>query len=100
MELTRVLVQIFMVWWDREFKACMVLLKAVGNRIHKSIQIEVDYPLRHEDNLKPILDLNVWVDRENVIMDGKDCTVNVVLHEFYVKEVLSKMMLSSSLHYL
>ena len=100
MELARVLAQIFMGWWDREFKACMVLLKAVGNRIHKSIQIEVDYPLRHEANLKPILDLNVWVDRENVIMDGKDCTVNVVLHEFYVKEVLSKMMLSSSLHYL
>ena len=30
---------------------CMELLKEVGNRIHKSIQIEVDYPSRHEDNL-------------------------------------------------
>ena len=31
----------------------------------------------------------------NVIMNGKDCTVNVVLREFYAKEVLYKMMLSS-----
>ena len=31
----------------------------------------------------------------NVIMNRKDCTVNVVLREFYAKEVLSKMMLSS-----
>ena len=43
----------------------------------------------------PILDLKVWIDRKNVIMNGKDCTVNVVLHEFYAKEVSSKMMLSS-----
>ena len=145
-----VIAQIFMVWWDREFKArverlgiplymykryvddinvivgavepgakiaggmltideeskaqdshrnkdemCMELLKEVGNGIHKSIQIEVDYPSRHEDNLMPILDLKVWIDRKNVIMNGKDCTVNVVLHEFYAKEVSSKMMLSS-----
>ena len=66
---------------------CMELLKEVGNRIQKSIQIEVDYPLRHEDNLMPILDLKVWIARKNVIMNGKDCTVNVVLHEFYGKEV-------------
>ena len=39
----------------------------------KSIQIAVDYPSRHEDNLMPILDLKV----------------------FYAKEVSSKMMLSS-----
>ena len=150
LQLTGVLAQIFMVWWDREFKArvkrlgiplymykryvdninvivgavepgakiaggmltvdeeskaqdshrnkdemCMELLKEVGNGIHKSIQIEVDYPSRHEDNLMPILDLKVWIDRKNVIMNGKDCTVNVVLHEFYAKEVSSKMMLSS-----
>ena len=74
---------------------CMELLKEVGNGIHKSIQIEVDYPSRHEDNLMPILDLKVWIDRKNVIMNGKDCKVNVVLREFYAKEVSSKMMLSS-----
>ena len=34
----------------------------------------------------PILDLEVWIDRKNVIMNGKDCTVNVVLHEFYAKK--------------
>ena len=43
----------------------------------------------------PILDLKVWIDRKNVIMIGKDCTVNVILHEFYAKEVSFKMMLSS-----
>ena len=150
LELTGVLAQMFMVWWDREFKArveglgiplymyqryvdninvivgavepgakiaggmltidkkskaqdshrnkdeiCMELLKEVGNRIHKSIQIEVDYLSKHEDNLMPILDLKVWIARKIVIMNGQDCTVNVVLHEFYTKEVSSKMMLSS-----
>ena len=55
----------------------------------------MDYPSRHEDNLMPILDLKVWIDKKNVIMNGKDCIVNVVLHEFYAKEVSSKMMLSS-----
>ena len=66
----------------------MELLKEVGNGIHKSIQIEVDYPSRHEDNLMPILDLKVWIHRKNVIMNGEDCTVNVVLHEFYAKGLI------------
>ena len=35
----------------------------------------------------PILDLKVCIDRKNVIMKGKDFTVNVVLHEFYAKEL-------------
>ena len=61
---------------------CMELLKEVGNGIHKSIQIEVDYTSRHQDNLMPILDLKVWIHRKNVIMNGDDCTVNVVLHSF------------------
>ena len=51
--------------------------------------------MRHDDNLMPILHLKVWIDRKNVIMNGKDCTVNVISHEFYAKEVSSKMMLSS-----
>ena len=70
---------------------CMELLREVGNRIHNSIQIENDHPSRHEDNLMPILDLKVWIARKNVIMNGKDCTVNVVLHEFYAKEVFMKV---------
>ena len=74
---------------------CMELPKEVGNRIHNSIQIEVDYLSRHEENLMPILDLKVWIDMKIVIMNGKDCTVNVVFHEFYAKEVSSKMVLSS-----
>lgn len=74
---------------------CMELSKEVGNRIHNSIQIEVDYLSRHEENLMPILDLKVWIDMKIVIMNGKDCTVNVVFHEFYAKEVSSKMVLSS-----
>ena len=73
----------------------MELLKEVGNSIHSSVQIEVDYPSRHDDNLMPILDLKVWIDSKNVIMNGKDCIVNVILHEFYAEEVSSKMMLSS-----
>lgn len=54
-------------------ETCMKLLKEVGNRTHKSIKIEVDYPSRHEENLMPILGLKVWIDRKNVLMNGMDC---------------------------
>ena len=116
LELTGVLAQLFMVWWDRQFKIkmdgnglrlrmykryvddinvvinapkaglkfvesegkvvedgsaaeqerdvkadrrCMVLVQKIGNSIHSSIELEVDYPSRHEDGKLPILDLRV-----------------------------------------
>ena len=150
LELTGVLAQVFMVWWDKRFKEslremgiplymykryvddinvvvgrvepgtrfingtltvnddariqdkdrstdeqCMALLKEIGNDIHKSIQIEVDYPSKHTDGKLPILDLKVWVEKKKIVRDGVDCYVHCVLHEFYSKEVSSKMVLSS-----
>ena len=57
----------------------MRIILAVGNDIHESTQLEYDCPSRYDDNKMPILDLKVWVNEENVIM-----------HEFYAKDVSSK----------
>ena len=38
----------------------MTLIKQIGNDIHPSIQLEVDYPSKHQDSKLPILDLRVW----------------------------------------
>ena len=42
-------------------KRCMALFQKIGNSIYPSIELEVDYPSRHEDGKLPILDLIVWV---------------------------------------
>ena len=57
----------------------MRIILAVGNDIHESTQLEYDCPSKYDDNKMPILDLKVWVNEENVIM-----------HEFYAKDVSSK----------
>ena len=114
LELTGVLAQLFMVWWDRQmvkkleengmesrvykrymddinvimnasaaglgfeegnviqdenfaqieqnlepYKRCMLLFQSIGNSMHPSIRLEVDYPSRHEDGRLLILDLKV-----------------------------------------
>ena len=41
-------------------KRCMALVQKIGNSIHPSIELEVDYPSGHEDGKLPILDLKVW----------------------------------------
>ena len=87
LELTGGLAQIFMVWWDREFKA----------RVER-LGIPLYMYKRYVDDINVIVgavEPGAKIARKNVIMNGKDCPVNVVLHEFYAKEVLSKMMLSS-----
>ena len=57
----------------------MRIILAVGNDIHESTQLEYDCPSKYDDNKMPILDLKVWVNEDNVIM-----------HEFYAKDVSSK----------
>ena len=37
-----------------------MLFQQIGNSIHPSIQIEVDFPSNHEDGKMPVLDLKVW----------------------------------------
>ena len=54
-------------------------IKAIGNGIHPSIQLEADYPSKYEDHKVPILDVKVWIDAENRI-----------LHEYYSKPVSFK----------
>ncbi|KAJ7323144.1 hypothetical protein OS493_032147 [Desmophyllum pertusum] len=52
---------------ERDLKAdkrCMLLVQSIGNSIHPSIELEVDYPSQHGDGKLPILDLKVWVGRE------------------------------------
>ena len=60
-------------------------VKHIGNMIHPSTTIKVDYPSNHNDNRMPILDLKVWIQNRN---DGS--SRSIVLHEFYRKEVSSK----------
>ena len=55
-------------------------VKSIGNKIHPTIELEVDYPSKHEDKKVPILDLKVWVEH------GK------IMHEFYRKEMATKSM--------
>ena len=42
----------------------MALIKKVGNGIHSSIQLEVDYPSKHQDGKLPIIDLKVWAESQ------------------------------------
>ncbi|KAL9979769.1 hypothetical protein ACROYT_G017480 [Oculina patagonica] len=40
----------------------MELIRQVGDDIHPSIKLEVDYPSKHSDKKLPIFDLKVWVE--------------------------------------
>ena len=60
-------------------KVVIERIQAIGNQIHKSIQLEADYPSRYEEGKVPILDVRVWVDSNNKI-----------LYEYYAKQVSSK----------
>ena len=57
----------------------MQIFLEIGNGIHESIQLEIDFPSNHPDNKVPILDLKVWVDKNMKIV-----------YEHYSKEVSSK----------
>ena len=143
LELTGVLAQFFMVWWDRQMvglrvykryrddidvvmnasaagirfeegsftqdenfaqieknlkpdNRCMQLFQSIGNSIHPSIRLEVDYPSRHVDGKLPILDLKVWMERRRRVGDdGQDRDIQVVLHEFYYKDVASRSVINA-----
>ena len=66
----------------------MNLVKTIGNSIHPSIQLEIDYPSKNEDKKMPLLDIKVWVEE----IDGR----RVIMHEYYSKEVSSRMMVHAS----
>ena len=63
---------------------CFEILKSVGDSIHESIQLEVDYPSKHNDGKIPILDVKVYIDGGSKVM-----------YEFYAKDVSSKHMINA-----
>ena len=48
----------------------MLLFQSIGNSIHLSIRLEVDYSSRHEDGKLPILDLKVWIEKRRRVGNG------------------------------
>ena len=60
----------------------MLPIQDIGNDIHPSTQLEVEFPSNHEDGKMPILDLKIWIEKHE--------THAMIMHEFYSKEVSSK----------
>ena len=71
----------------------MILFQSVENSIHLSIQLEIDRPSRHADQKLPVLDLKMWVEKEE--KGGKQQSENIVMHEFYSKGVSSKSVINT-----
>ena len=65
------------------------LWKTIGDSIHPSIEVEVDFPCRYVDKSVPILDLRVWVEKM------VDSDRFVVVHEFYMNNVSSNSVISA-----
>ncbi len=59
------------------------LFRSLGDSIHPSIKLEVDFPNNHDDKKVPILDVKMWTEK---VSDNK----YRVMHEFYMKDVSSK----------
>ena len=70
-----------------EDERTMKLLQTIGNSIHSSIQLEIDYPSRYEDKKMPTLDLKLWVAE----VDG----TTKIFHEHYTKPMATKAVLDS-----
>ena len=66
------------------------VIKDIGNEIHQSIQLTRDVPSNHPHRKVPILDLKCW--KEKVVVEGNE--KHLLLHEFYMKEVTSKSVIS------
>ena len=67
-------------------KPTMLLVQESGNDIHSSIQLEVDFPSKHEDGEMPILDLKAWIEQHE--------NQTVIVHECYSKDVASKAVMN------
>ena len=65
----------------------MLLIQEIGNDIHPSIQLEVDFPSNHGDGKMPILDLKVWRERKE--------NKTIIMHEFNSKDVSSKAVINA-----
>ena len=76
-------------------KRTMELIRQVGDDIHPSIKLEVDYPSKHPDKKLPILDLKVWVEQREREIQGSNQMVSVIVYEFYAKEIASKALINA-----
>ena len=73
----------------------MELIRQVGDDIHPSIKLEVDYPSKHPDKKLPILDLKVWVEQREKEVQGSNQMVSMIMYEFYTKEIASKALVNA-----
>ena len=65
----------------------MELIRCIGDSIHPSIQLEIDFPSRHIDKKMQILDIKVWTKEVN----GR----NLIMYEHYTKEVATKAVIKA-----
>ena len=78
---------------ESEDEICMKKILALGNEIHPSIQLEVDYPSNHQDMKIPILDVKVWVESKKKVNEEErenQKETYQVMYEYYTKDVSSK----------
>ena len=64
----------------------MELIQHIGNSIHPSIRLTIDYPSKHEDSRLPVLDLKEWIS--DVEVDGE--RKSQILTTFYMKPMASR----------
>ena len=48
-------------------KITMTLFGEIANSVEPNIEVEVDYPSKHEDNMMPILDMKMAINSENEV---------------------------------
>ena len=64
-------------------------IETIGNSIHRSIKVKVDFPSKHQDERMPILDTKMWIDEVEVGGAMK----HQILYTYYEKEMSSKHVL-------
>ena len=74
---------------QQEDERTMKRLQEVGNSIHPSIQLTVDYPSNHENGRMPVLDTEQWIEKIEV----KGVQRYQILHSHYSKEMASKFVI-------
>ena len=73
----------------------MLLIKQLGDDIHSSIQLEVDYPSNHRDQKLPILDLKVWLETREKEIENQVVNMSVIMYVLYSKEMVSKPVINA-----
>ena len=64
----------------------MTFIKNIANKIHKSIQVTIDYPSNYTNGRMPVLDLEQWIEEVEVEGNSK----YQILHSHYMKNIASQ----------